>query len=453
MEFNIKKGFDIALDGKPAPEIVDLPSSPTVAVYPLEFEGMRQRLKVAEGDVVKRGSELMENKANVDFKLRAPAAGKVISIVRGARRFVEKIIIEVAENDDVETFNKYSESEIKQLNRDDILSQLTTTGFLAFLRQRPFSEMADVNAKPKAVFVNGMNTGPFQADAETVVSSDPQGFQAGLDMLARLTDGKVHLCISADEQGNTLKSAKGVEIHTFKGPHPAGNTSVHISRIEPMQTHDIIWYIKAVDLPLLGRLFLDGVIPDKRIVSIGGPVVRKDARKHYRMYAGGELEGLFNKILTEKDVRVINGDVLSGTAIEKDGHLRFMQSAITVIKEDSERHFMGWTMPGLKQYGYSRLLLSHYLGKRKKWNLGTNMHGEERAMVLTGKYDKVMPLNIMTDYLIRAVLAGDTDEAISLGILETAPEDFALCDFICPSKIEVQSIIRKGLQDIKEEGI
>ncbi len=454
MDFKIKKGFDIALAGKPDVDIVNIKSSATVAIYPLEFRGLRQRLKVAEGDIVQRGSELMEDKGNVDFKLRAPAAGKVISIVRGARRFVEKIVIEVATVDKAEEFQKFSEAGIKGLDRKVILDQLTTTGFLALIRQRPFSNMADATVTPKSIFVNAMNTGPFQADAEAVVVDDPEAFQAGLDLLTKLSNGPVHLCMDANESGQTLLAAKNVETHTFRGPHPSGNTTVHISRIAPMGIHDVVWFVKAVDVVLLGRLFLDGTIPTSRIVSLGGPLVKEEARHHYRIHAGGELGGLLKESLTDEAARVLDGDILSGVAIEEDAHLRFGQSAITVIKEDKERNFIGWTMPGFNQYSFMRLVASSFLPfLRKRWSLGTNMHGEERAMVLTGHYDKVMPLDIMTDFLIRAVLAGDTDEAISLGILETDPEDFALCDFVCPSKIEVQDIIQKGLQDIEEEGV
>jgi Na+-transporting NADH:ubiquinone oxidoreductase subunit A len=221
-----------------------------------------------------------------------------------------------------------------------------------------------------------------------------------------------------------------------------------------MGIHDVVWFIKAVDVVVIGRLFLDGAVPTTRIVSLGGPLVKEEARHHYRISAGGELGGLFKESLTDEEPRILDGDILSGIATEQDAHLRFGQSAITVIKEDKERHFVGWTMPGFNQYSFTKLVASSYLPfLKKRWNLGTNMHGEERALVLTGNYDKVVPLDIMTDFLVRAVLAGDTDEAISLGILETAPEDFALCDFICPSKMEIQSIIRQGLKDIEEEGV
>ena len=453
MEFKVKKGFDVGLAGKPATGIAELAPGPTVAVYPLEFGGMKQRLVVAEGDSVRKGAVLMEDKAQEAFKLRAPAGGQVTSITRGARRFVEEIVITVDPNAEEERFEAFAAAAIQGLNRTVILDQLVTTGYLALIRQRPFSHMADPAAQPKSIFVNAMSTGPFQADAEVVTAEDPAAFQAGIDLLTCLTDGEVHLCVGATA-GETLSGAQHVTLHRFEGPHPAGNTSVHISRIDPMCPTDTVWTVKAVDLVSIGRLFLDGTLPATRIICLGGPMVKPEARQHYRLRRGSDLKPLFSAALTEGGQRIIAGDVLSGTTIQADSHLRFMQSAVTVIPASEERYFLGWTMPGVKRMSFSRLFASTWLpGKKKDWLLGTHMHGEERALVLTGHYDKVMPLNILVDYLMRAVLAGDTDEMIALGILETDPEDFALCDVICPSKVEVQEIIARGLRQIEEEGI
>jgi len=450
VNFKIKKGFDIKLAGRPATDIIEVAAPKTVAVFPLEFAGLKQRLKVNEGDSVLRGSELMEDKANEAFKLRAPAGGKVTEVVRGARRFVEKIVITVDPDAGAENFQKFAVDQMASIDPGVILDQLTTTGYLSLIHQRPFSDMADVTAKPKSIFVNAMNTGLFQADAETVASSDPTAFQAGIDLMSCLTEGDVHLCVGKNA-GNTLNGVGNVVRHTFSGPHPAGNSSVHIDRVDPMVPTDIVWTVKAVDLVAIGRLFLDGTLPESRIISLGGPSVKPDKQSHYKMSAGADLTPLFEERICDCENRIIDGDVFSGTS--GVSHLGFHQSAITVIPVDRERHMLGWTMPGFRQFSFSRLFVSSWLPRKLPWRLGTSMHGEERAIVLSGNYDKVMPLNILVDYLIRAVLAKDTDEAISLGILETDPEDFALCDFICPSKIEVQDIIRDGLQQIKEEGI
>jgi Na+-transporting NADH:ubiquinone oxidoreductase subunit A len=451
-DFNINKGFDIKLAGRPATDVTDLSASRLVSLYPLDFIGVKQRLKVSEGDTVKRGAELLEDKRNEAFKLCAPAGGTVKSIIRGHRRFVERITIEVGGDEQAEDFGQHAPDEISGLERTRIMDLLIRTGYLAFIVQRPFSRFASVDAQPKSIFVNGMNTGPFQADAAVAAGDDPQAFQAGLDMLGRLTEGAVHLCI-APGAADVLKSARNVQVHTFNGPHPAGNTSVHINRVDPMRPTDVVWTVKAVDLVLMGRLLLDGVLPTSRVVSLGGSAVKPEACRHYRLRIGAELQPLLSESLVDGECRVINGDVLSGTKIDAEGGLRFYQSAITVIPEGRERHFLGWTAPGSDQYSFTRTVVSSWLSKGRDWSLGTNRHGGKRAMVLTGHYDKVLPLDILVDYLVRAVLAGDTDEAIKLGILETDPEDFALCEFICPCKTEIQQIIRRGLDAIEEEGI
>lgn len=450
--YNISKGYDIRLAGKPSAELAEGPVVSVAAVYPLEFKGVKQRLKVAEGDTVKRGSVLLEDKRDVRFKICAPAGGKVKSIKKGARRFVEEIVVEIDDSAGVEEFRKYQPAQLTGLDRQEIIDQLLRTGYLAFIRQRPFSVIPDVGKVPKSIFVNAMNTAPFLADANVVVENDRNAFQAGLDIMARLTDGKVHLCVGADA-GEGLKSARNVEIHTFTGPHPSGNTSVHIDRVDPMSPTDIVWTVMAVDLVLIGRLFLDGALPAERIIALGGAGIKEAGRKHYRVRVGGSLAGLVKGFLNEGEQRAVSGGVLSGTKVELDGCIRFYQSSLTVVPEGRERYFLGWMEPGFNQYSFTRLCASTFLSRQRTWNLTTNRKGGERAMVLTGHYDRVMPMNIMVDYLIRAVLAGDTDEAISLGILETDPEDFALCDFICPCKLEVQEIIRRGLKQIEDEGI
>ena len=450
--FKITKGYDIKLDGRPSPEIVNEPDSSIAIVYPLEFKGFKQRLKVAEGDAVKCGTELLENKNDTKFKLRAPAGGTIKQIIRGERRFIEKIVIDIAEEEVSENFQKYSLKDILNISRDAALDQLLNTGYISFIKQRPFSNIANPKEMPKSIFVNGMNTGPFQADANIVTQDDPEAFQAGLNLLTRLTEGEVYLCVG-ENSCETLTSAENVQVHTFSGPHPSGNSSVHISRIQPMKPTDIIWTVKAVDLVLIGRLFLDGELPKHRIISLGGNGVKEEGRKHYKMRIGGNLSPLLSKYLEGEEQRVLNGDILSGTIIQQNDGLRLGQSAITVIPEGRERHFMGWTMPGLNVLSFTRTFVSSWVSRNKTWALNSNENGGERSMVLTGHYDKVMPLNIMVDFLVRAVLAGDTEEAIKLGILETDPEDFALCDFICPSKTELQETIRQGLADIEEEGI
>lgn len=450
--FDIRKGCDLPLAGRPAGDIVDTTPSSTVAVYPQEYDGVRQKLCVDEGAVVARGAALLLDKRNTDFKVRAPAGGRVSSIRRGARRFVEEITIETDSNAQEETFQSFSRDELSSLDRDAAVNMLVSTGYLVLVRQRPFGIMADPAASPKCIFVNATNTAPFLADAGVAATDDPDAFEAGLLVMSRLTSGPVHLCIGPSAP-DTLRNAATAKIHEFSGPHPSGNTSVHISRVSPMKPSDTIWEVRAVDVVLIGRLFLDGKLPTHRIVSLGGPAVLDDACRHYRVAIGSPLDCVLGSRLKDGEVRVISGDILSGEHIPASGALRLRQSSITVLAEDRERRFLGWTMPGFDQFSLGKLFASSWLPRSRPWALGTSAHGEDRAMVLTGLYDKVMPLDIMVDYLVRAVLAGDTDEAISLGILETLPEDFALCEVACPSKTDIQSIIRRGLDMIREEGI
>jgi Na+-transporting NADH:ubiquinone oxidoreductase subunit A len=309
--------------------------------------------------------------------------------------------------------------------------------------------MADATVTPKSIFVNGMATAPFQADIGTVIKGNESAFQAGLNALTRLTAGKVHLCLA---EGSPIK-AGGADVHFFAGPHPAGNTSVHIHHIDPIQPKDVVWAVKAVDLIQIGRLFLEGALPSSRVIAVGGPGVADGARKYYRVRIGSSLKTLLDGKLVAGETRIIGGDALAGAAVAADSYLRFADSAITVLLEDRERHYLGWIMPGLNFFSRSRTFLSRWLKPNAEWALGTNTHGSPRAMVLTGLYDQVLPMNILVDYLVRAVLAHDTDEAVKLGLLEVDPEDFALCAFVCPSKMDVVAIIRQGLAEVEKEGI
>ena len=449
--YEIKKGFDLNLGGKPSSEVVDRLDAPTAIAYPLEFAKVKQRVKVAEGDQVKRGSVLIEDKKNPDFKIRAPMGGTVSSIVRGDRRFIESIVIQPDADEQAEAFTTYTLDSLATASREQLLSQLVSTGYSAFLSQRPYAITASPSDTPKSIFVNAMNTGPHQVDSNVVVDDDPDAFKAGLAMLKRLTEGQVHLCLSADA-GATLKSSQGVDTQEFTGPHPSGNTSVHISRVDPLRKGDIIWSVKAADLVVMGRMLLDGTLPSSRIISIGGSGAKPEQARHYRVRLGADITPLLKEIATDGDVRVINGDALSGEKISIEGGLRLQQSSITLLKETHDRPFLGWLDPGKKLLSFSRAFTSTWKGGPAGPRvLNTSANGGKRALVLTGLYDKVLPLDIMVDYLIRAVMAGETDEAIKLGILEVAPEDFALCDFVCPCKTEVQSIIRTGLQQIMEE--
>ncbi len=449
-EFKIKKGFDIKVLGKPNTTVEEYGSQQIFAVYPSEFEGLKPRLQVKAGDSVKRGDILFNHKKNEKLVFRSPCCGIIKAINLGARRFPAEILIDRAPEEQSVTFETYTRDAVGQLSREQVVDHLLNAGIWPLIKQRPFNKIADPETAPKAVFVNAANSAPFQADFSVVLKGDEEAFQTGLNALAKLTDGKVHLCKSA---GSDIADFSNVESHTFSGKHPSGNTSVHINRISPIQPNDTVYTVTAQDVVLIGKLLNTGEIPRTKIVALGGPAVKEEFRKHYKVELGATLVPLFEKAIEGEEVRVISGNILWGDPVGTETAVRFYGSEYTVLEEDRSRHLMGWTMPGLFQYSSHRVNLSSVMGMSHDWKLGTSMHGSHRAMVVTGWMDKFQPLNIMTDFVVRAALAHDTDEMVQLGILETDPEDFALASFVDPHKTDVCAIIKQGLNEIEEEGI
>lgn len=452
--FTVRKGLNIKLVGAPAGTIAEAPEAASITVMPAEFGPIKPRLDVQEGTRIKRGQALFHDKKNPSLRGTAPSAGIVTSIVYGPRRSIDRIIIQI-DGDEAEAYPRQDPSSIKSMDRSALIELLLNTGLINLIRQRPFGRAANPAATPKSIFVNGMATGPFQPDINVLIKGREMAFQAGLDALTRLTPGKVFLCLDgAKQNAQALTEARNVGVHTFEGPHPSGNTSVHISRLDPMKPTDIIWTIKAVDLLQIGHLLLNGEVPSHRVVSLGGPGLTEASRKYYRIRIGQSLASFLEGKLAPGEPRVIRGDIFSGDKTATDDVVQLLDTGYTVLLEDRERHLLGWAMPGVNFFSASRAFISTWLGGlHKEWALGTNQHGELRPMVLTGIYDKYMPLNIMVDYVVRAVLAKDTEEAIKLGILETLPEDYGVCAFACVSKMDLVGIIRKGLADIEKEGI
>jgi len=448
--FKINKGFDVKVLGKPKAIIEEYANQNVFAVYPSEYEGIKPRLKVQAGDTVKRGDALFENKKNERMIFRSPCGGTVKAVNLGARRFPVEILIERAAQEESVTFERYNRDSLKSLSREQLVEYLLNSGMWPLIKQRPFSKIADPDTAPKAVFINAAGSAPFQADFSLILKGDESVFQLGIDALAKLTDGKVHLCKSA---GADIGEFENAESHTFRGKHPSGNTSVHINRINPILPGDTVYTVTAQDVILIGKLLQTGELPKTKVIALGGPAVKAESRKHYRVQLGASLQPLFEQALEQGEVRIISGNVLWGDKVSSNSFARFYGSEYFALEEDRSRHLMGWTMPGLFQYSAHRVNLSSMMGLTHEWKLGTNLHGSHRAMVVTGWMDKYQPLNILTDYLIRAALAHDTEEMVQLGILETDPEDFALAAFVDPHKTDVCGIIKKGLLEIEEEGI
>ena len=448
--YKISKGFDVKVLGQPEPVIEELGGQTRFAVYPSEFEGIKPRLQVKVGDKVKRGQVLFFNKRMDRTLFRSPCCGTISAINLGARRFPVEILIDADVNEESETFKSYTTESILQTSREELTAYLLESGMWPLIKQRPFNKIADPDRTPKAVFINAANSAPFQADFSVILKGDEDAFQAGVNALSRLTEGPVHLCTSA---GIELPSFDHVEMHTFAGKYPSGNTSVHINRISPILPNDTVYTITAQNVILLGKLLTTGELPRTKVVALAGPAVKESARKYYRVPLGASLDGALAENFEGEEIRLINGNIMWGDQVKLDTCAHFYGSEYFAIEEDRSRHLLGWTMPGLCQYSSHRVNLSTLLGMTHKWKLGTSLHGSHRAMVVTGWMDKHQPLNIMTDFLIRAAMAHDTDEMVQLGILETDPEDFAIASFVDPHKTDVCNIIKQGLAEIEEEGI
>lgn len=453
--FNIRKGLDLNLSGAPEPVIRELPASAECVLYPAqEYPGIKLRPNVKEGDAVKRGGALFHDKKNPDFQVCSPVAGRVASIEFGPRRVFAKVVIEAAKTDDAETTDAMNESSVLAADRSAVATRLHRSGLSALVRTRPFHRIMDAAQPPKSIFVNAMATGPFQPDINVVLPGRESAFKTGLAALSRLTDGKVHLCLDGRKDNlPALTGAPHVEVHTFKGPHPAGNPSVHIHHIDPIRPGDTVWTVSACDVLRIGELFETGTFPSGRIITVAGPGLKDGIGAYYKVTQGSSLAPVLKDGAAFDEVRCVSGTAFFGAVLPADSHVRFAGNGITVLREGRERLFLGWMAPGFSRFSQSRAYVSAWLKRKAPWALGTSQNGELRPMVVTGLYDKYMPINVMTDFLVRAVLARDTTEAIQLGILETAPEDFAVSAFACPSKMDLCGIIQKGLDQIEQEGI
>ena len=451
--FTITKGLDIPMEGAPGDSLRTVSAQGPISIYPSEYKKVKFKLLVAEGDTVKQGGALARRKDQEDFLLRSPVAGTVKTVRLGDRRSLEEIVVEPNGSDECETFASYTVDGLMRASREKLLGILKDTGFMALVRQRPFNIIAEADKTPKSIFVNGMNTAPFRPDAHVLVRGKEQELQAGLNALTRLTDGPVHLCLAAEnaEAADALTQAAHVQVNFFKGPHPSGNTSTHIHYLDPVMPGDTVWTLRVSDVLRIGELLLNGVIPATQTVMIAGNGVKPEMRGYVTVRTGAPLADVFAGALEDGETRVIRGDALYGDKASLDGGVGFFDQGYVVLPEDRERIFLGWYAPTKEIYSAHKVVPSNWI-KGKRFAFGTNQRGGHRALVLTGIYDKYVPLDIMVDPLSRVCLANDTDEAIALGILETDPEDFALCTFVCPSKTDFGAIVADTLSLIQEEG-
>jgi len=444
----IRKGLNIPLVGQPEKVLIRADMAETYAVKPSDFPGLTPKLNVQVGDKVKVGNPLFHDKYRPDIVFCTPVSGEVVEVRRGDRRVIEEVVVKTTGNLDYEQFEAANPA---QLTREHVVEKLLKSGTWPYLRQRPYGIIANPVDKPKSIFISCFDSAPLAPDMDFAVNGEQEAFQAGIDALKKLTEGDIHLGLNADYPASSVfAKAKNVQTHNFTGPHPAGNVGVQIHHIDPINKGDVVWTVNPLDVIIIGRLFLKGVYDATKVIALAGSDVVKP--RYYRLISGARVDSITkeNLVKTENEHRIISGNVLTGAKVESIGFLGFYDNMLTVIPEGKHHEFFGWMAPGFNKYSASRTFFSK-LFPGKSFKLDTNLNGGERAYVLTGQYEKVLPMDIYPVHLIKAILANDIDKMEQLGIYEVVEEDLALCEYVCTSKVEVQEILRKGIESMIKE--
>lgn len=441
----IAKGLDVPIAGAPAQRIEDGPTPRSVAVIGFDYEGMKPTMAVKVGDRVKTGQLLFTDKKTEGVRYTAPATGVIAAINRGEKRVLQSVVIDV-EADDCEDFASYSAAELGGLSPEQVTDNLVQSGLWTALRTRPFSKVPQPGSQAAAIFVTAIDTHPLAADPKVVIAEAREDFDMGLNVLAQL-GSPVHLCVAAGS-GIAATSNK-VQTTEFAGGHPAGLVGTHIHMLAGASLSKVVWHIGYQDVIAVGRLFTTGQLNAERVVALGGPVVTEPRLLRTRL--GINLEELCAGQLNGRNNRLVSGSILGGrTARGAVSYLGRYHNQVSVLEEGHHREFMGWLSPGANKHSTLRIYLSQF--GRKLLNYTTNTNGSERAMVPVGRYEKIMPLDILPTQLLRALIVGDTQVAQQLGCLELDEEDLALCTYVCPGKYEYGPILRDNLRRIEKEG-
>ena len=445
-QIRLKKGLDLPISGAALCEVTAHVAPDLVAVKPTDFRGLVPRLLVKEGDAVKAGTPLFADKKNPAVVFCSPVSGTVDAVVRGDKRKLLEVRVKA---DGKGEAVKTDVPDVSSLDKQAVTDLLLKGGLWPCIKQRPFGVVADPEAEPKAIFISGMNTAPLGADPEYSLKDDVSALQAGIDALGRLTRGGVHLSLPADNfTGSEFHKLTGVVFHQFAGPHPAGNVGVQINHISPINKGEVVWTVDFHLVAVIGRFILKGVFDTRRLIAVAGPAAVNPS--YVEVTAGVCMKDLA-RYFGEGDVRVISGDVLSGEAVGREGFLGFYDDQVSVVKEGRYHELFGWANPfRSKKFSVSRAYPA-FLRCKKKYDMDTNENGGERPFLMNDVYDKVLPMDIYPLYLFKAILAGDIEKMENLGIYEVIEEDVALCEYVCPSKIDIQNIVRQGIDLMLKE--
>jgi len=446
----IRKGHDLKIGGRPEKIVEQANFTGLAVVTPADFKGITPKLSVREGDSVLAGTPLFFSKRHPGMQFCAPVSGCVESITYGERRSLAAIRIAPDHKDDFRPFPVYSADTLGNLSPDEIGENLLRSGLWPVIRQRPFSTVADPERRPKALFIPAMPTAPFAPDIQFQLEGRGGDFQAGVRLLKTLCCAAVHLVVEEKNTGEIFTAARDARLHRFSGPHPAGNVGIHIHHIAPIRhRNDIVWYVLPQDVARIGKLFLTGRLPVSKIIALGGEAVSR--RCYLKIRQGMTLQDALEGASLSEPCRIISGDVLTGSCRSVGEGIGFYDEVVSVIPEKKGRDFMGWLSPGLRKYSVTNLFLSRFTGNEGS-RLDTAMNGSTRVMVPFGNIESVLPMDLVSTWLIKMIIARDIDEMEKLGIYECDPEDFALCSFVDASKMEIAEIIRDGLEYIEKNG-
>jgi len=441
----LSKGLDINLKGKALEKMMTFAKGTELALTPDAFVGMTPKVVVKEGDLVKAGDALFVNKQYPDVKFASPVSGQVTAVIRGERR---KVLCVKVKADPQQQYVDFGKKELSRLDGEAVLKSLLDAGLFGYIDQLPYAISTNPETKPKAIFVSALRDKPLAADFEFELQRNEADFQTGLTALSKVA--KTYLGIGRQQSSSALTQAKDVEVTVFDGPCPAGNVSVQVNHLDPVNKGEVVWTVDPTAVIFFGRLFNTGKVDLRRVIAVAGSEVKTPA--YVEALVGEQIGNLLAGNLKEdRNVRIINGNVLTGKPCTTDDYVGGHTSEITVIPEgDDADEFLGWILPRFKQFSVNRSYFSWLCGK-KSYALDARIKGGERHMIMSGEYDKVLPMDIYGEYLIKAIIAGDIDRQEALGIYEVSPEDFALAEFVDSSKLELQRIVREGLDILRKE--
>ena len=436
-DIKVKKGLNLRFKGEAEQTLVEAPKSKTFAIKPPDFHAVVPKLVLKEGAKVQAGEVIFFSKYNEAVKFSSPVSGTIVEVVRGAKRRVLEIVIEA---DAVNSYKEYGTMSAESSDAEAVKTRIFESGCGAFIKQRPYDIVANPEDAPKAIYISAYNTAPLAADPEFILQDQKAEFQEGIKALKKLTAGKVYLAVN--KKSSNLKDIQDVEILNVSGPHPAGNVGVHVHETEPINGGDRVWTVGPEDVAIIGRLFLTGKFDAKRTVAVVGADAKD--KKYFRTLLGTNVSALVGEV-NESVSRIISGDMLTGLRLTNNQFVGFYDNTVTVIPEGNNYRMFGWLPFTYNNiHSMSKTSLS-WMFPNKKYDVNTNLNGEERALVVTGEMEEVMPLDVYPMQLLKACMTGDVEKMENLGIYEVIPEDFALVDYVNTSKIEAQEIIRLGL--------